>query len=287
MSYETQQDAYIKLSVKVKGAGSFYHFMLGEFLPVLGIILENGLESSTIYLVNNRCQKRKYLEKAAIFRHFYTELPFSVTVVNDENGLSNVKEKVFEVVRLDKLSTKFKDSTCVARLQRTVEWLKDFSTRIFSEKSCVPPFVIFQERGGISKLNRSVDNLSGCFDRFVSLSHPGVPLERCALMEPGKIETTLFGQIWQHMKCRVLVGEHGAGLLHLLWMPRGAFVIEVGTKEKLEKDYFQKIGINVAGLTFIQVEVKNSNAKECVSHLVDEEKVLCELLRALESWHTR
>ena len=37
------------------------------------------------------------------------------------------------------------------------------------------------------------------------------------------------------------------------------------------------------GITFAQVEVEDSNQKECVSHVVDEDKVLSQVLQALES----
>ena len=54
---------FIKLKLKSKGANGFYHYLLGEFLPVLDIILQGDHAADPVFLVWPKKQTLKYIKK--------------------------------------------------------------------------------------------------------------------------------------------------------------------------------------------------------------------------------
>jgi capsular polysaccharide biosynthesis protein len=59
------------------------------------------------------------------------------------------------------------------------------------------------------------------------------------LVEAGLL--TPVQQVNRFAAASVLVGQHGAGLANMLWMPTGSTVIEIIPQEKRKKRYFEAL----------------------------------------------
>ena len=52
-----------------------------------------------------------------------------------------------------------------------------------------------------------------------------LPGEQVRVFDAAQVD--VYEQILLHTQARILVGQHGAGLTNMIWLPRGSFVIEI------------------------------------------------------------
>ena len=109
--------------------------------------------------------------------------------------------------------------------------------------------VVFQQRDPIASMQRCVRNVQELYEHF-KVAYPDIPV---ALSVPqGSVP--LLEQMRPYLNARLVIGEHGSGLLHAFWTPPGATIIELATRDKIDKDYFHKLGV-VLGFDVVPVEV--------------------------------
>ena len=290
-TFRKPRRVFIKLKLKSKGANGFYHYLLGEFLPVLDIILQGDHAADPVFLVWPKKQTLKYVKKISQFRHFYEELPFTINAVAGLPSELDEGDVVYDLVRLDKPSLKFKDPRPVGSLQTSVRWLRDYAiatslkemgrTHVSSKKM----IVVFQRRDDVGRLNRSVDNIEEVIVAFKE-QHPGVQV---VLSEPSGAKP-LLEQIYEYASLGeghpkvVLVAEHGAGLIHSFWVPPAeTVVLEIGTTTKLRRHYFSRMG-ECLGYKVVPIEVNGDGVVPSTAakgHTVSVEHVIAEIEKEL------
>jgi capsular polysaccharide biosynthesis protein len=88
------------------------------------------------------------------------------------------------------------------------------------------------ERSGYGPTRRSIPNMTDVVDRLAR--NGPVDLLEAGLLSPVE-------QVNRFAAASVLVGQHGAGLANMLWMPTGSTVIEIITQKKRKHQWFEAL----------------------------------------------
>jgi hypothetical protein len=82
---------------------------------------------------------------------------------------------------------------------------------------------------------------------------------------------TFTDQVAMFRGVRLLIAQHGAGMLHCLWMPAGSVVVEIATQSLATMFYFKWLCSNVSGLHFRRfiLDTDNSSKIDTARFLTD------------------
>lgn len=239
----------------------FWHFMMGEFLPVIAVILNTV--ASKVFVV-----KQSFY--TCPFNSFYTELNINVGVINHLPP-DTEPSIVYRPMRWNYFNQGQK-----TLLIRVVDYLKDWSMSDTSNTSSSsstdePPGIIIQDRAhNPSLLNyfadtfakeykkASFEEIEKYVDQSTSAKHKSVysyntygaterqitNLKDIAkdIKETHKSSVvnyqtddhlTLKEQIQTYQSASTLVLGHGSGMLHILWMRPHSKVLEIIPKQCL------------------------------------------------------
>jgi hypothetical protein len=99
------------------------------------------------------------------------------------------------------------------------------------------------ERSGYGPTRRSIPNMTDVVDRLAR--NGPVDLLEAGLLSPVE-------QVNRFAAASIVVGQHGAGLANMLWMPTGSTVIEIVTQKKMKHKWFEALA-RALGHSYIAV----------------------------------
>jgi len=206
------------INVKDNVRGHFWHFMMGEFLPIIFIIARLKPKVTILY--------NRYRKWNTIFDKFYTELNTKIIYTNTPNNLPKINYKKwdyrwnkieqfkckFAINYLKKLAKKkygIKNNERICLYRENNKKIKEFKNENF---------------GAGRRKFMDLDKLENYFGNLNYVNCDGQPILK---------------QISNFTKCNRMILEHGAGMVFCLFLDKDCKIIEIITPEKNSK-----IGIN-------------------------------------------
>ena len=260
---------YLKPGESFKFSGStehFYHFVLQYLLPLFEMELTDGVVGKS-FVVRDCGPMNVWFD--------FVFGPDAFSIVSRES-FSDLSSRRFWDKRIE-LDTFANRDGLTVDATRFVEVLAAFREKFVPpvvssdtvtvlDRRLPPSFYVDgrAEKPGGGSTRRSINNLD-------QLSHKISERTNVSLVDLGEMSPA--GQLEVISNTRVLVGQHGAGLLHSLFMNDGASVVEMKLKES--QDHFQILN-EALGRTYRAFHLREEHATltpQLIAQIVDEVSV--------------
>ncbi|MEQ8716432.1 MAG: sulfotransferase family 2 domain-containing protein [Acidimicrobiales bacterium] len=206
----------------------FWHFMLGEFVPLLATIATE--EPDTVDL---------YCGHQLPFLGFYDELTAGGIEVR-VHPLENAGSGVAQLPRWDRATWRSIRNTTLTRehLDAARRWATELATGlgppeatsiVVQRRDADPATGRALGRENYGPDRRNVTNLDDVASALAA-EHGGTPVSLTSALDKSILE-----QIRDHADAAVLVLGHGAGAAHMCWMQPGGLVVEIVPRAKLSR----------------------------------------------------
>lgn len=233
-----------------------YHFILGVLMPLAHeiskvpesstfVVRECGPMSTWLNLLGNRV---RVLQKPGVLLSQYLNSRRFLAGIRTRQNIK-VRQGWDDYLTFDLRPLKSARHVIVSRL------MSDLSDRnplkaVFINREHTPSFYSESFSSEVSSYGvdrRSIPNI-----REASLKLPDCMLLDPAIEEPSKVVSAL-------QNTRVLVGQYGAGLVHMLWLPSGSTVVEISARASLglfPRDCYAALAIAL-GHRFVRLNLQN------------------------------
>lgn len=240
--------------VPVHGIGNiqhYYHFIVNAALP-MSVITKYKRKRSTIS-----------------FPDFGIFSPYLSLILNDNTTIQTTKSPDLRIktITLHGLNplTKNVPSATIQHFRNTVLNNLDIQEGtkkrvLFIERAAPHTFFSTEaERKESGSTRRSIVNSNDFYEMLRERLHADYELLKVQLEHiPFKEQVTLF-----HTSVGV-VGQHGAGLVNMIWMPSGSFVIEIGHGERA---HFEVLS-GLSHVVYFRYDCNQRHAEINKSHFV-------------------
>lgn len=202
---------YIMIDVKNNVRAHFWHFMMGEFLPIVFIIARFKPKVTILY---NRHRKWD-----SIFDKFYKELNTKIIYTNTPNKLPKINYKKWDYRwnKIEQFKCKF-----------AINYLKKLAKKKYGIKNNKKICLYRDSNEKINEFNNKnfgagkrkfmdLDKLDNYFGELKHINCDGQPILK---------------QISNFMNCNRMILEHGAGMVFCLFLNNHTKIIEIITPEK-------------------------------------------------------
>jgi hypothetical protein len=238
-----------------------YHFFIGYLVPTIDYLSKNTNEKTTYFFRSSEIMNTWLFSLQEIFKikiiileteQFLTKLLETKDVIIfdsydnvslfNKNKINILLNKLRNFYRLDHVSNK---EINIAILTR------DFAKNNISAYT------------KDSKFSRFIENVNELYGETLKIN-------KCKLVDTSKDEYKDVLECYK--KTNILIGQWGAGLTNMIWMPRNSKIIEITAKQKLlppeTKDCYKYLA-KCLGHKFISIE-----AQETWDGPVDINKIL-------------
>lgn len=199
------------INVKANVRGHFWHFMMGEFLPIVFIIARLKPKVTILY---NRHRKWN-----TTFDKFYKELNTKIIYTNIPSNLPKINYKKWDY-RWDKVE-QFKCKYAIHYLKKLAKkkyYLKNNKKICLYRASNKKINEFTNENFGAGRRKfMDLDKLKNYFGNLNYINCDGQPILK---------------QITNFTKCNRMILEHGAGMVFCLFLNKHSKIIEIITPEK-------------------------------------------------------
>ena len=217
----------------------FWHFMMGEFLPVVAEIIKHT--ATKVYIIKDRFV-------SSPLNAFYKELPVDVHFITRTEDVPPTCKVIAP------LNWNYFNHHETHKLTRAVKYIRDWAN---DEPTTTPFKIVVQDRGSNAVLNKyyakvynkecglTIHQPSSSKQLFYGAQRRRVTNLRAIASMIRKTHRntiyhvddgmTLKAQVKTYLNASMLVLGHGSGMVHLLWMKPNTTVIEIIPKHRLNE----------------------------------------------------
>jgi hypothetical protein len=238
---------------------NYYHFLTGYLTPIIDILLKNNNKNTT-YIVRD----------CGLMNEWFLPLKkyYKIKILNIEKFLfksSDSQNKIifnnydnpelFKTNNMDILLNEVKNFYKVINLKN-----EEKNIAILSREFAIKNISQFTQTSLKPRFIENIDELLSSINK----------LNNCNLIDTSTLNCQEV--IDSYSKINFLIGQWGAGLTNMIWMPPKSTIIEITAKEKMTqgpwKDCYKNLAL-MLGHNFISIE-----AQETWSGPVDINKIL-------------
>jgi hypothetical protein len=156
------------------------------------------------------------------------------------------------------------NTACVSKILQAFVWQSLMALQLTFSEPTVRIVVTFVDRPKGSKAGggRHMDNVAEALTSVQRLLANRAPMVEFGIFDFGGL--TFVQQVARAMRTDVLIGPHGAGLTHMLWLQEHSLVIEIQKEGQRRGDYYFHMAV-VTNKSFLRLEVGNTDVLDTKS----------------------
>jgi hypothetical protein len=239
---------------------NYYHFLIGYLLPIIDT-LSNDTDKSVKYVVRDCGPMNIWFERLKIF--------YNVEVLDLEKFLGECLDSENKIIFDYYDDPKFFNNRNMKEILKKLKWLYSRDTSNHKNEN------IGVLTRSFAKTNISLFTRVNNKPRFIENTKELIDIinknvGNCTPIDTSEDNCESIINTYNNLK--ILIGQWGAGLTNLVWMPPNSTIIQIMSKDKLNANEWENCYRDLAKLlnhNFILVE-----AQENWTGPVDIEKIL-------------
>jgi len=227
---------------------NYYHFLTGYLTPIIDLLLKNNDKDIT-YVVRD-CGlmnewfiplKKYYKIEILHIEKFLFESSESQDkiIFNNYDDPRSFKSNNMDIL-LDKLKNFYKTTNLINKEKNIAILNREFAKKNISH---------FTQISNKSRFIENIDELLNSINK----------LNNCNLVDTSTLNSEDVINVYN--KINFLIGQWGAGLTNMIWMPPKSTIIEITAEEDLVKDFWKNCYKDLAfvlGHNFISLKVQKT-----------------------------
>ncbi len=238
---------------------NYYHFLTGYLTPIIDTLLKKNNKNTTYIVRDCGLMNEWFLPLKEYYKIKILDIEKFLFKSSDSqnkiifNNYDN--PELFKTNNMDILLNEVKNFYKVTNLKN-----EEKNIAILSREFAIKNISQFTQTSGKSRFIENIDELLNSINK----------LNKCNLIDTSTLNCQ--EAIDSYSKINFLIGQWGAGLTNMIWMPPKSTIVEITAKEKITQDHWKDCYKNLAlmlGHNFISIE-----AQETWNGSVDINKIL-------------